>query len=223
MFTGDEPNRVRVPQFFEEGKYGNVISKIKEIINSGGAIFCLCPDNEDEYEDSKNFWRHLSEFIPGLERSIVDISPLLASMRRKKDSYEIEQLKMAVQFIMEAQKEVVRTIVDGMLECLMRGELEKIYYSKELRRTSPPIVASGKNSCFLHHIANKSLMKDGDIVVIDTGARYEHYCGDITITYPVSGKFTKRQKEIYNVVLEAHEYIRDIAKPGFYLKNECGV
>jgi len=63
-------------------------------------------------------------------------------------------------------------------------------------------------------------MKNDDLVVVDIGAEFEHYCGDITRTYPVSGRFTKRQREIYDIVLECQQYIEMLAKPGMWLSNK---
>jgi len=71
----------------------------------------------------------------------------------------------------------------------------------------------------LHYTVNDDEMKDGDLVVVDIGAEYDYYCADLTRTYPVSGTFTKRQRELYNIVLETQKYIASIAKPGYWLKN----
>ena len=84
----------------------------------------------------------------------------------------------------------------------------------------PSIVASGKNGTILHYTDNSGTMRDGDLVVVDIGAEYRYYCADLTRTYPVSGTFTDRQRELYNLVLETQEYIASIAKPGMFLKNE---
>ena len=87
------------------------------------------------------------------------------------------------------------------------------------RPSFPSIVATGKNATILHYNINTTPLKVDELVVVDIGAMFEGYCADITRTYPVSGTFTKRQKEIYTMVLEAQEYIADIAKPGMYLNN----
>ena len=80
-------------------------------------------------------------------------------------------------------------------------------------------MATGKNATILHYTANTSAMKKGDLVVVDIGAAFDGYCADLTRTYPVSGKFSKRQRELYNLVLDAQTYIADLAKPGMYLNN----
>jgi Xaa-Pro aminopeptidase len=87
------------------------------------------------------------------------------------------------------------------------------------RPAFPSIVASGKNGTVLHYNENKGALKDGELVVIDIGAELENYCADLTRTYPVSGSFTKRQKELYTLVLETQTYVAEQAKPGIWLKN----
>jgi Xaa-Pro aminopeptidase len=77
-----------------------------------------------------------------------------------------------------------------------------------------PIVASSKNACVLHYSSNNDICKDGDLVLIDIGAEYGNYNSDITRTFPVNGKFSKRQLEIYNSVLRIYEKIISILKPG---------
>ncbi|MDZ4099608.1 MAG: M24 family metallopeptidase, partial [Methylophilaceae bacterium] len=81
------------------------------------------------------------------------------------------------------------------------------------------VVGSGEQSTVLHYATNAEKMHTGDLVVVDIGAALDGYCADLTRTYPVSGKFSKRQKEVYEVVLAAQEYIADIAKPGYWLNN----
>ena len=87
------------------------------------------------------------------------------------------------------------------------------------RLAFPSVVATGKNGTILHYSDNNGLIKNGDLVLVDIGAELHNYCADITRTYPVSGTFTKRQKELYNLVLETQEYVAALAKPGMWLKN----
>ncbi len=88
------------------------------------------------------------------------------------------------------------------------------------RAAFPSIVATGKNATILHYTLNNAQLKNGDLVIIDIGAEYDYYAADITRTYPVSGFFTKRQREVYDLVLEAQEYIAALAKPGMWLSNK---
>ena len=81
-------------------------------------------------------------------------------------------------------------------------------------------MGGGKYGCILHYVDNDREMKAGDLVVVDIGAEHNFYCADLTRTYPVSGKFTKRQREVYNIVLDTQQYIADLAQPGYWLSNK---
>ena len=81
------------------------------------------------------------------------------------------------------------------------------------------IVASGDNANVLHYIENSSTLKDGDLILIDAGSEYQLYASDVTRTFPINGKFTPAQKEVYNAVLKAQELAIKSAKPGLTLKD----
>ena len=87
------------------------------------------------------------------------------------------------------------------------------------KHSFPSIVGSGKNATILHYGSNNQVMKDNTLVLCDLGAAYEYYNADITRTFPVNGKFTERQKQIYNIVLEGNEYIISQVKPGQTLRG----
>ena len=80
-----------------------------------------------------------------------------------------------------------------------------------------PIVAAGKNACVLHYIDNADTCKDGDLLLLDTGADYGNYISDMTRTFPINGKFTARQKEVYNAVLRVMNEAKKMLKPGVLL------
>ena len=87
------------------------------------------------------------------------------------------------------------------------------------RSTSTTIAATGKNATVLHYVDNNAEMKDGDLILFDLGAEYNCYNADITRTFPISGKFTERQKEVYNSVLKVNEEIINLIKPGMKYKD----
>src|SRR5690606_9146113 len=152
-------------------------------------------------------------------QSVVDISDLIASGRRRKDIGEIEKIYRAIEITELAHESAVQAIKDGALESEVQASLEYMMIASHSLPAYPSIVASGHNGTVLHHCENKGTLKEGDLVIIDIGAELDNYCADLTRTYPVSGLFTKRQKELYNIVLETQTYIADLAKPGMWLKN----
>jgi Xaa-Pro aminopeptidase len=115
---------------------------------------------------------------------------------------------------------VFQTLAIDKIENEIQAGIEYVFIASGADLAFPCIVGSGKNSTILHYMANNKKINQGDLVLVDIGAQFDHYCGDITRTYPVSGKFTKRQREIYDIVLETQEYIENIARPGLWLSNK---
>ncbi|HSW74009.1 MAG TPA: M24 family metallopeptidase, partial [Candidatus Limnocylindria bacterium] len=163
----------------------------------------------------------IKQFLPALKvEHIIDVSKEVAILRRKKDKHEIGVMYKAIEVTMLAQEAAAHTIADGVAECEVQGSLEYIFTCSGARTAFPSIVGSGKNSTVLHYVENKDTLRDGGLVVVDIGAEYDYYCADLTRTYPVSGVFTPRQREIYNLVLDTQAYVASIAKPGMWLSNK---
>jgi Xaa-Pro aminopeptidase len=141
-------------------------------------------------------------------------------MRRKKDMGEIEALYKAVEITMLAHEAAAHALGHGVLEGEVQANLEYMFTGSGARCAFPSIVAGGKNGTVLHYVENSDQVKNGDLVIVDIGAENDYYCADLTRTYPVSGKFTQRQREIYNLVLATQEYIAELAKPGMWLSNK---
>ncbi|QQR63393.1 M24 family metallopeptidase [bacterium] len=107
----------------------------------------------------------------------------------------------------------------GIGEAEVHGNIAYVMYGSNATEAFASIVGSGFNSTVLHYHKNNDQLKTGELVVVDIGAEKDMYCADLTRTYPVSGRFSARQKVVYELVLETQEYIASIAKPGMYLKN----
>lgn len=149
-------------------------------------------------------FQQVSQRIPGV--SIVDRTELLAKMRSVKSKAERECMKEAVRISAFGYDEVLRTMKPGMNEFDVQETLEHAYRANGSRGPAYNTIAgSGFNGTVLHYGANDQVMQDGDLIVIDSGADYRGYAADVTRTYPVNGRFTKRQKEIYSIVLKALE------------------
>ena len=216
---GHECEGYQIHPFFPRAEYEFLLAKIQSMVHSGEKLFVLSPANAYEYIGSRLMLERLASYIPDLKDSFVDISSLVAQQRRIKDMHEIECLYKAVEITAMAQEAAAQAIGDGVLECEVQAGIEYIYTATGGRKGFPSIVGSGKNTTVLHYVVNSGTMKNGDLVVVDIGAAWNNYCADLTRTYPVSGQFTERQKEIYNLVLATQEYIAGIAKPGYWLKN----
>ena len=144
--------------------------------------------------------------------SIYDI---LASMRLVKTEEEIEQLRVACRITGEGWVEILSSIKPGMGEWEIEGLLSSAYIRRRARKFSfHPIIASGKDTCVLHYISNHKCCADGDLILLDIGAEYGGYAGDMTRTIPANGKYTPRQKAVYEACLAVHRYAKEIMLPG---------
>jgi len=133
-----------------------------------------------------------------------DVAQKIMPLRAVKSVAEIELLKKASNASIAAQRAEMRAVHSGATEGTVAGVIIAKLMEEGCERVSyAPIVGSGKNSTTLHYSANSATMKAGDVVVIDAAGEYSMYASDITRTLPVSGKFTPRQREIYDIVLGA--------------------
>jgi Xaa-Pro aminopeptidase len=146
---------------------------------------------------------------------IVDVSPLIAELRKIKSPAEIALLQKAIDITGEAHRDLMQTVKPDIFEYQSQATLEYAFARNGAERPGfPSIVGSGIYSTVLHYNENRKKMEAGEVVVIDIGAEYSYYTADITRTYPVSGKFTARQREIYQLVLDAQRAAEKAFKPG---------
>jgi len=140
---------------------------------------------------------------------------LLFPMRRIKSDIETEYLRMAIDITAEGHKEAMRSMKPGMVEYQLQSIIEHVFAINGSQRVGfNSIVGSGPNSVILHWADNSRTMEDGDLVVVDIGAEFDMYTADVTRTIPVNGKFTDRQKDVYNIVLAAQQAGMDVLRPG---------
>ena len=193
-----------------------LVEHLSLVVHAGHSVFV--PLQEVSFE-SAMYLRQLCSFVPGLFEQIIDISPLIGQLRRKKDMRELELMYRAIEITASAQDAAAQVIRPEISESQVQAAIDFVFADNQAVRAFPSIVGSGKNSTVLHYVDNKSVMKTGDLVVVDIGASYNHYAADVTRTYPVSGSFTARQKEIYQLVLDAQTFVAEAARPGMYLRN----
>jgi Xaa-Pro aminopeptidase len=142
-------------------------------------------------------------------------SPLFAALRPVKSADEIATLKTAAEITASAQREAMRSAAPGMFEYQIQSIIEHVFTVNGAPRPGfSTIVGSGKNSCILHWSTNDRKTEPGDVVVMDIGAEYNLYTADITRTIPISGTFTKRQRDVYEAVLRANEAAIAMVAPG---------
>jgi Xaa-Pro aminopeptidase len=147
--------------------------------------------------------------------TIEDSSALLGEMRIRKTEEEIEAMQLAARISAEAHVEVMKRTKAGVSERALQGVfIREIMERDAFGEAYPSIVATGNNATTLHYRFNESELKAGEMLLIDAGAEYLYYSGDITRTYPVNGKFSPTHKRIYGKLLKLQKELCAMVKPG---------
>lgn len=142
-------------------------------------------------------------------------APIMKELRSVKTKEEIAVTQMAVDITHKAFNRVMKFIKPGVWEHEIEAEItHEFLRNRATRHAYDCIIASGDRARVLHYIENNQECKSGELILMDFGAEYGNYCADMTRTIPVNGKFTKRQKDVYNAVLDAHNFAKKILKPG---------
>lgn len=143
------------------------------------------------------------------------IAPIMGKLRCVKSNEEVDVMQEASNITEKAFRRVLKFVKPGVKEYEIEAEFIHEFVRNGSRGFAyEPIIASGANSCVLHYVENNQACKNGDILLLDVGAEYANYNADMTRSIPVNGKFTKRQKEVYNAVLHVMREAMKLLKPG---------
>jgi Xaa-Pro aminopeptidase len=148
------------------------------------------------------------------------LAPILHRLRAVKSEAEINLMRQAIAITGAAFRRVLQFVQPGVAEYEVEAEVLHTYIRQ--RATGPAygsIIASGKNACVLHYVANNQTCENGDLLLMDFGAEYANYAADLTRTIPVNGKFSPRQKAVYEAVLCVLKAARQMLKPGVLLDD----
>lgn len=147
--------------------------------------------------------------------TLTDPRRLLAPMRLRKDAHEIGLLREAAAITAAAFVDTAARIRQAEGEWQVEAALEHAFrHSGADGPAFPTIAAGGANATVLHYMSNDAPLRNGDLLLVDAGARYRMYCGDITRTFPVGGRFTAEQRAVYDIVLHAHDAAIAAIRPG---------
>jgi len=142
-------------------------------------------------------------------------APIMHALRAIKQPEEIEVMQKAADIAVDGYKRVLKMLKPGVMEYEIEAEFIHEFTRQGSRGFAyTPIIASGANACVLHYIENSRVCNDGDLILLDVGAEYGNYNSDITRTFPVNGRFTTRQKDIYNAVLRVKKAAMELLRPG---------
>lgn len=221
----------------DEAKELSGIDNVRFIDELDGALDMIMT-REDVYTAYFDTYRHQKEDLPDYNVvkanefktaypgvSIRNLFPFVAEQRMQKDEDEIALTKEAIKLTDTALKNVLANLKPGMFEYEAQADFEYSIRRNGAEWTAfPTIAGSGMNGTMLHYDTNQDMMEDGSLLLMDLGARLQGYNSDITRTYPVNGKYTERQRQVYDIVLEANRTVLKEAKPGMTtvdLNNIC--
>ena len=140
---------------------------------------------------------------------------IMFELRQVKSDAEVALMKEAIRITDLAFRRILKFIKPGVMEYEIEAEISHEFLRNRCTgHAYSPIIASGKNACVLHYIENNQRCNDGDLLLLDFGADYANYAADLTRTIPVNGKFSPRQKDVYNAVLRVHRQAASMLRPG---------
>ena len=140
---------------------------------------------------------------------------IMKELRAVKTKEEVEVTRVAIDITRKSFERILQFVRPGVMEYEIEAEItHEFLRNRATRHAYGCIIASGDSARVLHYVENNRECKDGDLLLMDFGAEYGNYNADLTRTIPVNGKFTKRQKEVYNACLAVHNYCASILKPG---------
>jgi Xaa-Pro aminopeptidase len=178
-------------------------------------VYLLLPDGENDGEGMAEFSKefNFSKSLTGYK--VNNARPIFDEMRLIKSPYELKLLQHAIDITSEAHMRSMGMVNRANWEYEVQAEVEYTFRRRNADYWGyPSIVGCGPNATTLHYEESQSEIKKGDLLLMDVGAEYEHYTADVTRTFPVNGKFTKEQAEIYQIVYDAQEAAAKAIKPG---------
>src|SRR6266496_3499773 len=157
---------------------------------------------------------------PELDEKLIRQLAILHEMRVFKSQEEIEIMQRAADIAAEAHVEAMKAVRPGMKEYEVEALIESIFRRHGSAGPSyTSIIGSGANATVLHYISNQGTLRDGDLLLVDAGAEYQGYASDITRTFPIDGKFTQAQRDVYDLVLKTQMSCIDMVRPGVRLED----
>jgi Xaa-Pro aminopeptidase len=180
------------------------------VVGLDGVVAEYDADQAFPFDDAEEILKELTG-----DRPVVEIEEFIHDMRVIKSPYEIFLMRIAADISCQAHRRAILATRPDKCEYEIESEIIHEGFKFGIRECAyPSIVAGGANACVLHYVENKDVLKDGDLLLIDAGLELDGYASDITRTFPVNGKFSEAQKEIYQIVLDSQLATIALIKPG---------
>jgi Xaa-Pro aminopeptidase len=209
-----DPDVIHQTGFETVAPFPDLRGELEKLAKVFPNFYTLTPATSDVgYPHARNWANWLYQVLP--QSPLRDVAPRISAMRQVKSPGEIELLTRAIELSLDAQLEAMKMMRPGLYEYQVAARMEYVHkYGGCEREAYAPIVGTGFNSTALHYSGLRAKIQPGDIVVLDVGGQYSGYSADITRTLPADGKFTARQREIYEIVLGAQNAALAALKPG---------
>lgn len=215
----DDPGIAQKTGFETVRPYAQLKTDLETLAKAYKTVYTILPPKvEDGYPHFTDALAFVHSAMPAA--NIRDAAPSIYAMRQVKSPGEIALLQKAVDLSVDAHFAAMRDMRPGLYEYQIAAHMKEVHEMGGCEREAyAPIVGTGLNSTVLHYSALTDQIMDGDVVVIDVGGEYGGYAADITRTLPANGKFTPRQREIYDIVLGAQNATIAAVKPGAKLSG----
>jgi Xaa-Pro aminopeptidase len=214
----DDPGIAQKTGFESVAPYAQLKTDLAALAKTYKAVYTILPPKvEDGYPHFTDAVAFVHAALP--EAAVVkDAAPAIYAMRQVKSPGELALLQKAIDLSIDAQIAAMHDMRPGLYEYQIAARMKEVHEMGGCEREAyAPIVGTGLNSTVLHYSALNDQIIDGDVVVMDVGGEYGGYAADITRTVPANGKFTPRQREIYDIVLGAQNAAIAAVKPGAHL------
>ena len=203
LFLSDFENILRELMYYSDNVYADIQQDIKFAPNVKPQGFRYINKIKSDYP----------------LHNYCNLFPIISDMRMVKSSYELEQIKNACDITEKTFKRLINFIKPNVWEYEIEAEIVHEFIRNQSVCAFHTIVASGVNACTLHYNKNNSLCKDGDLLLLDFGAEYGNYASDLSRTVPINGRFTERQKQIYDACFRVYEYAKTLFIPSMSINK----
>lgn len=207
------------------------VARVRWLSELPGALHALLCESDAVFLNANEHERAATEVESRderLARRLLDryplhrherLAPLLRRLRAVKSPAEVDLIREAVAITAAGLDRVLEALRPGVMEYELEAELAREFTRRRASMAFDPIIAAGPNACVLHYHDNASACRSGDLVLVDVGAAYANYNADLTRTFPVSGRFTPRQRAVYEAVLRVQRAAIARAVPGVGLRD----
>lgn len=165
--------------------------------------------------EGEAFGRKAHKLYPGMK--VVNLNHTINALRVFKSKEELDDIRQAIEITRKGIENALSHLKAGRKEYEVVADFNHALALENSENAFETIAASGANACTLHYVSNLETLKENELILLDLGASYHHYCADISRTFPINGKFTDRQKVFYSIVLQAQAKVIQAIRPGVTL------